>query len=235
MAVYGYARVSTKDQNVNRQIDALRAFPVPENCIFVDRWTGADFQRPAYQDMLAELDPGDTLVMGSIDRLGRNYEEILEQWRVLTREKKADLVVLDMPLLNTRDAQRDLTGTFLADVVLQLLSYIAQVERESIRRRQAEGIAAAKARGARFGRPVKERPSCYADARARFERGETTSASAAEECGVCRSTFWKWVRADREAEAQGGGSGSVRRHGKAARTGAMRRRAGAGAEVRREP
>lgn len=139
MAVYGYARVSTKDQNVNRQIDALRAFPVPENCIFVDRWMGADFQRPAYQDMLGELDPGDTLVMGSIDRLGRNYEEILEQWRVLTREKKADLVVLDMPLLNMRDAHRDLTGTFLADVVLQLLSYIAQVERESIRRRQAEG------------------------------------------------------------------------------------------------
>ena len=200
MAKYGYARVSTKDQNVNRQLDALTAFPVERANIFVDYFTGVSFERPRYQELLGCMRAGDVLVVKSIDRLGRNYAEILRQWQMLTKERAVDIVVLDMPLLDTRHANGDLTGTFIADVVLQLLSYIAQVERENIRQRQAEGIAAAQARGIRFGRPRKERPAAYAQVRAHVERGELTHRAAAAELGVCRATFEKWLKADRAAE-----------------------------------
>lgn len=149
---YGYVRVSTQAQNEARQLDAMREFGVPDENIFVEKLSGKDFQRPLYQQMVKKLRPGDTLILHSIDRLGRNYNEILEEWRVITKERKADIVVLDMPLLDTREGRHDLTGRLIADIVLQLLSYIAQTERENIRRRQAEGIAAAKARGVRFGR-----------------------------------------------------------------------------------
>ena len=206
VTTFGYARVSTRDQNVNRQLDALRAFPVAEENIYVDRFTGATFERPEWQRMVSNLACGDLLVVASIDRLGRSYADILDQWRHLTRDIGADITVLDMPLLDTRPARGavpGVTGALISDIVLQLLSYVAQVEREGIRRRQAEGIAAAKARGARFGRPAKPRPPCYPDERAQFERGEVSSARAARACGVCRSTFWKWVRADRLKEALG--------------------------------
>ena len=148
--LYGYVRVSTKDQNEDRQLIALKEYSVPENRIYTDKISGKDLNRPQYRRMVRKLQRGDVLVVKSIDRLGRNYEEILEQWRFLTKEKQAEVVVLDMPLLDTRKS-RDLTGTLIADIVLQLLSYVAQTERENIRQRQREGIAAAKARGVRFG------------------------------------------------------------------------------------
>ena len=155
---YGYIRVSTREQNEARQLDALYKAGVEEKKIYMDKQSGKDFDRQGYQRLLHRLRPGDTLFVKSIDRLGRNYNEILEQWRLITKEKNAAIVVLDMPLLDTRQ-DRDLTGTLIADIVLQLLSYVAQTERESIRQRQREGIAAAKARGVRFGReaiPVPE-------------------------------------------------------------------------------
>ena len=148
---YGYARVSTKEQNEQRQLIALAQFGLSEKQIYVDKQSGKDFERQSYKRLMRKIKSGDTLVVKSIDRLGRNYEEILEQWRIITKEKAAAIVVLDMPLLDTRQS-RDLTGTLIADIVLQLLSYVAQTEREFIRQRQAEGIAAAKARGVRFGR-----------------------------------------------------------------------------------
>ena len=147
----GYVRVSTKEQNLDRQILALREFGVSDRQIYREKFSGKNFERPVYQRMLKKIKPGDTLVIKSIDRLGRNYDEIIEQWRILTKEKKADIVVIDMPLLDTRQGH-DLTGTLISDIILQLLSYVAQTEREFIRLRQAEGIAAAKARGVRFGR-----------------------------------------------------------------------------------
>ena len=150
--VYGYVRVSSKDQCEDRQLLALQAFGVPPQAVFEDKLSGKDFDRPRYRALMRKLRPGDLLVVKSIDRLGRNYEEIQEQWRKITKEKKADVVVLDMPLLDTRKKEKDLTGTFIADLVLQILCYVAQVERENIRQRQAEGIAAARARGVSFGR-----------------------------------------------------------------------------------
>lgn len=153
--VYGYIRVSTREQNEARQKIALRSFPVPEENIYMDKMSGKDFERDAYQELVRKLERGDLLVIQSIDRLGRNYEEILDQWRILTRIRQVDIVVLDMPLLDTRKKGDDLTGTFVADLVLQILSYVAQSERENIRKRQAEGIAAAKARGVHFGNPGK--------------------------------------------------------------------------------
>lgn len=196
MAIYGYARVSTRDQNIDRQIDALKAFSIKEDCLYIDYFTGASFDRPKYLQLLETIRTGDLLVIKSIDRLGRNYEEILEQWRFLTKQKGADIVVLDMPLLDTRSS-RDLTGTFLSDVILQLLSYVAQIERENIRKRQAEGIAAAKARGAHFGRPVIQRPESYAAIKHSYLCGEINRRQAAEALGVCRSTFDKWVNQDK--------------------------------------
>ena len=159
--VYGYIRVSTKEQNEDRQRIALAEFSVPEENIFIDKLSGKDFNRPQYKKLMRKLRAGDSLVIKSIDRLGRNYEEILNQWRIITKEKKADIVVLDMPLLDTRQTGRDLTGTFVADLVLQILSYVAQTERENIKQRQKEGIAAAKLRGVQFGRPRKPIPDNF--------------------------------------------------------------------------
>ena len=151
---YGYVRVSTRDQNEARQLVAMKEFGISDDCVYMDKQSGKDFNRPKYQELIQRLQPNDVLVVKSIDRLGRNYEDILEQWRVITKEKQAAIVVIDMPLLDTRQG-KDLTGTLIADIVLQLLSYVAETERNFIRQRQAEGIAAAKARGQRFGRPKK--------------------------------------------------------------------------------
>lgn len=200
MTQYGYARVSTRDQNVNRQLDALREFPVLPEHTYIDYYTGASFERPRYQDLMDALSPGDMLVVTSIDRLGRNYEEILDQWRHLTRARGVDIVVLDMPLLDTRATgeERGVTGVFIADLVLQILSYVAQVERENIHRRQAEGIAAAHLRGIKFGRPSKKRPANYEKTARSYELGEVSKSKAAASLGVSRATFDKWLSQDRE-------------------------------------
>lgn len=157
---YGYVRVSTKDQNENRQLEAMKQLEILKKNIYVEKISGKDFDRPIYQKLVKKLRPDDLLYIKSIDRLGRNYEEILEQWRILTKEKKVDIVVLDMPLLDTRRG-KDLIGTFLSDIVLQVLSFVAENERSNIKQRQAEGIAIAKARGVRFGRPPKPLPSNF--------------------------------------------------------------------------
>ena len=190
--VYGYVRVSTREQNLDRQILALREFGVPETQIHQEKQSGKDFERPVYLRLLKKIKPGDTLVIKSIDRLGRNYDEILEQWRILTKEKKAEIVVLDMPLLDTRQG-RDLTGTLIADIVLQLLSYVAQTEREFIRRRQAEGIAAAKARGVCFGRKPRKKPENYEIVVNQWKSGIMSVNKASQCLGCDRKTFLKWV------------------------------------------
>ena len=189
--MYGYVRVSTKDQCEDRQLLAMQAFGVSPNNIFLDKLSGKDFERPRYKRMLRRLRPGDLVVVKSIDRLGRNYGDIQEQWRLITKEKRADIVVLDMPLLDTRQ-KSDLTGTFIADLVLQILCYVAQVERENIRQRQAEGIAAAKARGVKFGREKKPIPGAFYPLWEKFSRQELSARAAARELGVAHSTFLKW-------------------------------------------
>lgn len=158
--IYGYVRVSSTDQNEDRQMIALSEVGVPKKNIFMDKMSGKDFDRPQYQKLLKKLKPGDLLYILSIDRLGRNYEEIQKQWRIITKEKNVDVCVIDMPLLDTRQG-KDLMGTFIADLVLQILSFVAQSERENIKKRQAEGIAAAKAKGVRFGRPEKDVPDDF--------------------------------------------------------------------------
>ena len=190
--VFGYVRVSTKEQNLDRQILAMYEFGIPESLIFQEKQSGKDFERPVYKGLVKKLKPGDTLVIKSIDRLGRNYDEILEQWRIITKEKRADIVVLDMPLLDTRKG-RDLTGTLISDIILQLLSYIAQTERKFIRQRQAEGIAAAKARGVQFGRHPREKPGNYKAVLAQWQEGAITAHRAALFLGVDRKTFLKWA------------------------------------------
>ena len=193
--IYGYVRVSTREQNEERQIIALRAVSVPEENIFLDKQSGKDFQRPQYQKLVKKLKPDDLLYIKSIDRLGRDYGEILEQWRIITKEKQAAIVVLDMPLLDTRQG-KDLTGMLIADIVLQLLSYVAQTEREFIRQRQAEGIAAAKARGVKFGRKPTERPERFADLRYAWENGQISARKAAVQLGITHRTFLKWATED---------------------------------------
>lgn len=190
--VFGYVRVSTKEQNEARQMIAMREMGIDEMHIYVDRQSGKDFQRPQYQKLLRKLKKGDTLVVKSIDRMGRNYDEIIEQWRIITREKEADIVVLDMPLLDTRQG-RDLTGTLIADIVLQLLSYVAETERDFIRSRQAEGIAAAKAKGVRFGAKPKEKPPEFPECAEAWKRGEISARKAARVLGISHPTFLKWV------------------------------------------
>ena len=185
---YGYIRVSTRDQNEDRQLDALLGLGIPRARLYLDKQSGKDFQRPQYQRLLRRLRPGDVLYLASIDRLGRNYEEIQVQWRVLTKEKGVDIVVLDMPLLDTRQG-KDLMGTFIADLVLQILSFVAQNERENIRKRQAEGIAAAKARGVRFGRPPKPLPPNFSTVCRQWQQGRLTLTQAAKDCGMPLSTF----------------------------------------------
>lgn len=192
---YAYIRVSSKDQNEARQIDAMREFGVDDGCMVIDKQSGKDFDRPGYRKLMKKLKPEDTLVIKSIDRLGRNYDEILEQWRIITKEKGVAVVVLDMPLLDTRQGH-DLTGTLIADIVLQLLSYVAQTEREFIRQRQKEGIAAAKARGVQFGRRPMERGEEFEKLRELWLRGEISARSAAERLGVTHKTFLKWARKD---------------------------------------
>ena len=189
---YGYIRVSTRDQNEGRQLIAMRELSIPEKNVFLDKQSGKDFERPQYKKLVRRLKPDDLLYIKSIDRLGRNYGEILEQWRILTKEKGIDIVVLDMPLLDTRRG-KDLMGTFLSDIVLQVLSFVAENERTNIRQRQAEGIAAAKARGVRFGRPPRPLPDNYHSAYRRWKAGMITGTAAAKECGIPLSTFRYWA------------------------------------------
>jgi len=185
---YGYVRVSTQVQNEARQLDAMRVFGVPEENIVIEKQSGKDFRRPRYQRLIGTLRQADVLVVKSIDRLGRNYTEILEQWSFITKERGAAIVVLDMPLLDTRQG-RDLTGTLIADIVLQLLSYVAQTERENIRRRQAEGIAAARARGGLLGRERIELPEDFQDLAELWQEGGISSRNAARELGISYQTF----------------------------------------------
>ena len=185
---YGYGRVSKKEQKEDRQLLALWEMKVPRKNIYTDRQSGKDFNRPMYRRLLKRLKEDDLLYIQSIDRLGRNYEEILEQWRVLTREKKVDIVVLDMPLLDTRRG-KDLMGTFLSDVVLQVLSFVAENERKTIRQRQREGIEAAKLRGVQFGRPRKPLPENFEQICVLWQSGELSSRKAAKLCGMPLTSF----------------------------------------------
>ena len=186
--LYGYIRVSTREQNEDRQILALKELAIPKKNLFMDKQSGKDFKRPQYRKMVRKLKKDDLLYIKSIDRLGRNYSEILEQWRILTKEKGIDIVVLDMPLLDTRRG-KDLMGTFLSDIVLQVLSFVAENERTNIRQRQAEGIAAAKARGVRFGRPPKSLPENFHHLYQQWKNGKITGSAAAKQCGMPLSTF----------------------------------------------
>ena len=194
---YGYARVSARDQNLDRQMDALAAFGVSGERVFADRASGKDFERPEYRRMLDSLRRGDVVVVKSIDRFGRNYEEILEEWRRITRDEGCAIVVLDMPLLDTRE-DRGVTGRLISDIVLQLLSYVAEKERDFIRQRQAEGIAAAQARGVRFGRPPKRRPKSYKATKRAYLDGVITKREAAARLHVSPTTFEKWLAQDKD-------------------------------------
>ncbi len=186
--IYGYVRVSSRDQNEERQLIVMREKDVPEENIFVDKLSGKDFDRPAYKRLVKILHEDDLLLVKSIDRLGRNYAEILEQWRILTKEKKIDICVIDMPLLDTRQG-KDLMGTFLSDLVLQILSFVAENERKMIKQRQREGIAAAKARGQKFGRPEIPLPENFPGVYERWRKGEINGVEAAEELQIPASTF----------------------------------------------
>ena len=185
---YGYIRVSTKEQNEDRQVIALEEAGIDKQNVFMDKQSGKDFQRPQYKKLLRKLRKNDLLYIKSIDRLGRNYSEILEQWRLLTKEKGVDIVVLDMPMLDTRRG-KDLMGAFIADLVLQILSFVAENERVNIRQRQAEGIAAAMARGVQFGRPPSPLPHSFHAAYWQWKSGEITGTYAANLCGMPLSTF----------------------------------------------
>ena len=190
---YAYIRVSTAEQNEARQLDALSASGIAADRVFIDKQSGKDFERDGWREMVSLLEPGDLVVVKSIDRFGRNYDEIIEQWRHITKDLRADICVLDMPLLDTRTKGRDLTGTLIADIVLQLLSYVAETERENIRQRQAEGIAAAKSRGVQFGRPKREVDSYeeYAD---RVRRGEISVTAACDALGIARSQWYRMAK-----------------------------------------
>lgn len=188
MEIYGYIRVSSKDQNEARQLNAMREKGIDDKNIFMDKLSGKNFDRPQYKKLLRKLNESSVLYVKSIDRLGRNYTEILEQWRIITKQKKADIVVLDMPLLDTRRG-KDLLGTFLSDIVLQVLSFVAENERTTIRQRQAEGIAAAKARGVRFGRVPKQLPPNFHESYQQWKNGKITGTAAAKACGMALSTF----------------------------------------------
>lgn len=199
---YGYIRVSSTDQNEERQLVAMRAAQVPEKNVYMDKQSGKDFDRPQYKRLVKKLKTGDLLYILSIDRLGRNYEEIQNQWRILTKEKGIDIVVLDMPLLDTRQG-KDLMGTFIADLVLQILSFVAQSERENIRKRQAEGIAAAKAKGVRFGRPPVATPEDFGKIVASWERGRIPFSEALSQSGLAQATFYRRLREYRLANMPG--------------------------------
>lgn len=189
--LYGYIRVSTRDQNPERQYQALKENGIEERNIYLDKLSGKDFSRPAYRKLLARLKEGDVLVVKSIDRLGRNYEEILEQWQMITKKIRADIQVLDMPLLDTRNEKNDLTGVFIADLVLQILAYVAQTEREFIRQRQAEGIAVARARGVHFGCHRAETPEDFKIYFGMWKNGEISVRKAARCLGMSHVTFYR--------------------------------------------
>lgn len=191
--IYEYARCSSTDQNEDRQMIALREVSVPEKNIFMDKQSGKDFDRPNYKKLVQKLKAGDILYILSIDRLGRNYEEIQNQWRILTKEIGIDICVLDMPLLDTRNG-KDLMGTFIADLVLQILSFVAQSERENIKKRQAEGIAAAKARGVKFGRPEKETPDDFGRIVRAWEQKKLSFSDVLEKCNMSEATFYRRLR-----------------------------------------
>ncbi len=191
---YGYIRVSTAVQHEDRQRLAMEDFGVEEQFIFADKQSGKDFQRPAYKELLKRIKMGDTLVVKSLDRLGRNYDEVLEQWRIITKEKGASIVILDLPLLDTREkVEGDLTGTLISDIVLQLFSYVAQMEREMNHQRTMEGIAAAKARGVRLGRPPMKKPKNFARVKKAWENHMISEREAARRLGVSRCTFRRWM------------------------------------------
>lgn len=191
--IYGYVRVSSTDQNEDRQMIALSEVGVPQKNIFMDKMSGKDFERPQYQKLLKKLKPGDLLYVLSIDRLGRNYEEIQKQWRIITKEKNVDICVIDMPLLDTRQG-KDLMGTFIADLVLQILSFVAQSERENIKKRQAEGIAAAKAKGVRFGRPEKDIPENFDSLIKQWELKKLPLSEVLKQCNMSEATFYRRLR-----------------------------------------
>ena len=192
---YGYIRVSSKDQCEDRQWLALKQFDIPRKNIYVDKVSGKHFDRPQYNRLVKRLKKGDVLIVLSIDRLGRNYDEIQNQWRVITKVKQVDIVVLDMPLLDTRKkGDQDLTGTFIADMVLQILAYVAQIERENIKQRQKEGIHAAKSRGVIFGRPRKDVPQNFKEIKNQWLQNQITSRQAAKALGIAQSTFLRWVQ-----------------------------------------
>lgn len=191
--IYGYIRVSSRDQNEDRQMAALQSLPIPQKNIFVDKQSGKDFERPFYKKMVRRMKKDDLLYIKSIDRLGRNYNEILEQWRILTKEKGIDIVVLDMPLLDTRRG-KDLMGTFLSDIVLQVLSFVAENERVNIRQRQAEGITAAKARGVKFGRPAIPYPDNFEKIHRDWREKKITLSQAADACKMPVGTFYGKAR-----------------------------------------
>ena len=190
---YGYARCSTRNQHEDRQIITLKEHGIREKNIVIDKQSGKDFEREGYKKLISRIKPGDVLFVGSIDRLGRNYAEILEQWRIITKEKECDIVIIDMPLLDTRNS-KDLTGTLISDIVLQLLSYVSQKEREYIRTRTLDGIAAAKARGVKFGREPMVRPPEYEELKTKWQAKEISARAAAAELGITHKTFLKWVR-----------------------------------------
>lgn len=191
--IYGYVRVSSQEQNEDRQLVAMAEAGVARGNIFIDKQSGKDFERPNYKRLMKKLRPGDTLIIKSIDRLGRNYEEIQNQWRIITKEKKVDIVVIDMPLLDTR-RDKNLLGTFISDLVLQLLSFISENERATIRQRQAEGIAAAKKRGVRFGRPTKEAPPDFDELIAKWQKKEMPLDEILQQYGMSESTFYRRLR-----------------------------------------
>lgn len=195
---YGYVRVSTKEQNEDRQLVAMADLEIPKHNLFVEKQSGKDFERPQYKRLVKKLKRGDLLYILSIDRLGRSYEEIQRQWKILNKEKGVDICVLDMPILDTR-TYKDLVGTFVSDLILQVLSFVAENERNAIRKRQAEGIAAAKARGVKFGRRRVELPVSFPRARELFESGKLTVDASASLCGMKRSTFYKYARLERYA------------------------------------
>jgi len=193
MNTYGYVRVSSADQNEDRQLIAMNEAGIGYSNIYIDKQSGKDFERPAYRSLLRKIKAGDLLYIKSIDRLGRNYEEIQNQWRIITKGKNVDIAVIDMPMLDTRNG-KDLMGTFIADLVLQILSFVAQSERENIRKRQAEGIAAARHRGVRFGRPIKRAPEDFAEAVMQWESGKITLEEVLQKTGLKEATFYRRLR-----------------------------------------
>ena len=209
MEQFAYIRVSTKEQNIDRQLAAIEPYQVPAENVYCDYQSGKDFERPAYQALMKRLSEGDLLIIKSIDRLGRNYNDILMQWQCITKEIRADILVLDMELLDTRERDGNLTGTLIADLVLQIFAYVAQTEREFIRQRQAEGIAAAKARGTRFGRTPIAMPEEFDRLYAEWTAGRISTRSAARKLGVSHSTFYRRCRAKMEKDQKSVSDGTL--------------------------